>query len=506
MLTNFINLTFLLAACALLIPSLVFTLECLAAWLPLKPKSLSSGTTDKKRPNTITVLMPAHNEEAGISETIASVRAGLNPSGRVLVIADNCTDNTAQVAKAAGADVIERNAPEERGKGYALAFGLDHLKEAPPEVVVLVDADCRVEPGQLQHLANVAHELQRPAQAEYLLQPPSNPTPKSRVSGLAIVVKNHVRALGLSKVGLPCQLTGSGMAFPWEILTKAPPTGSYLVEDMLIGLELARAGHAPCFVPDVQVLSKLPVEDSSGAKQRRRWEHGHLQTIATYGVPVTIEGLTAKSRNLIAMGLDILVPPMALLLVLLAGAWVASGIVGLVGFWTLPFSLINYSLSMVVFAVFLSWIGFGRTVLPPEHLGEIPKYIAWKLPLYFSFFSKGSHQEWERTDRSDDTSNTTDTTTNATNIATTHSSPVTSASVSVKDIEETSAGAASASVLAEDLNETSAGATLAASSRPTVSSPINEDAPTTSSPSSPTDEAKSDANGELTKSANSIRP
>ena len=406
MLNTFTELTFLAAALALFVPALVFTVECLAAWLPSRkapqPEEAPSGETSSDEapgPLSIVVLMPAHNEEAGITETLTSIKSGLGDSGRILVVADNCDDATADRAREGGAEVIERNQPEARGKGYALAFGLEHLNSAPPDVVIVMDADCRTEANQLHLLAQKAQAFNRPVQAEYLLQAPENPTPKSRVSAFAVVVKNRVRALGLHRLNLPVPLAGSGMAFPWEVLKKAPPTGAYLVEDMLMGLELARAGHAPRFVPEVSVTSVLPNEDSSGQKQRRRWEHGHLQTIMTLGVPVTAEGIRKGSRDLFAMGLDLLVPPMAFLVVLLVGAWAVSGLFSLMGFWGGPYSIIKTSLTIVAFAVFTAWIRFGRDVLPFEHLISIPKYIAWKIPLYFSFLSKGSHQSWERTER-----------------------------------------------------------------------------------------------------------
>ncbi len=402
MITIFIEITFLVAALALFIPALVFTVECLAAWLPSRTKKDETPPTSNEQ--KVVVLVPAHNEESGITEALQSIREGLGDHGDILVVADNCTDSTAQVAKAAGAEVIERESKSENGKGYAMAFGLEHLKTTPPDVVVVVDADCRVEPKQLLRLAATAHHLDRPVQGEYLLETPADPTPKSRISGFAVLVKNHVRALGLRRLGLPCQLTGSGMAFPWALISKAPATNSYLVEDMLLGLEMARQGYAPRLAPEIKIRSVLPKDDQSGQKQRRRWEHGHLQTIATYGVPSIIEGFQKKNRELIAIGLDLMVPPLAFLVVLLLSSWVITGLAAVIGYWSSPYTILTYALCMVIFSVFVTWLGFGRTILPPEHLGEIPKYIGWKLPLYLSFLRSGSHQDWERTDRTTNTS------------------------------------------------------------------------------------------------------
>src|SRR5690606_21575389 len=131
-----------------------------------------------------------------------------------------------------------------RGKGYAIEFGLNELAQDPPEVVVIVDADCRVEPGSIGLLAARARETGRPIQAEYLILPP-HLAPRTAINALAFLIKNRVRPLGLHRLGLPCQVTGSGMAFPWDVIRRAPAMGSYLVEDMLMGIELARLGSAP---------------------------------------------------------------------------------------------------------------------------------------------------------------------------------------------------------------------------------------------------------------------
>ena len=133
-------LTALLAIPALLIFVLAafYGLEIFGAFLPpRKPASASAGP--------IAVVVPAHNESAGLLPTIADIKAALRPQDRLLVVADNCDDDTAEVAMRAGASVLIRNDSERRGKGFALQFALDALKDDPPAIVAFVDADCRLE-------------------------------------------------------------------------------------------------------------------------------------------------------------------------------------------------------------------------------------------------------------------------------------------------------------------------------------------------------------------------
>ncbi len=392
--TVLLELLLLGVAIALFVPALVLFFECLVALVARPPEPSMGGET----PSTV-VLVPAHDEEAGLAATLASIQAGLSAGQRIVVIADNCQDRTAEVARSAGVEVIERTSATERGKGYALVFGLDHLAAAPPEVVIVIDADCRVPVGSLPRLAAAAKRTNRPAQAEYLLEAPADPTPVSRLSGFAVLFKNRVRPLGLWQLGLPVHLTGSGMAFPYEVLRKAPPTGAYLVEDMLIGVELARLGHPPGLCPDVTLTSALPSQDDSGRRQRRRWEHGHLETLSKHGPALLRDGLTRQSLPLLAMGLDLMVPPLAFFVLLLAGVWVGTGALAALGLSSWPFHIVNWAFGLVALAVALGWARYGRAVLPPEHLLAIPKYIAWKIPLYLSFLKGGAHRAWERTDR-----------------------------------------------------------------------------------------------------------
>jgi cellulose synthase/poly-beta-1,6-N-acetylglucosamine synthase-like glycosyltransferase len=128
---------FLLLLLLLSVPVFVFAIQVVIA-LPAARRKPDPGGY---RPS-IAVLVPAHNEAAGIGATLRSIRAQLQHGDRVLVVADNCIDDTAAAASAAGAETIERHDPARRGKGYALDFGVRYLTLAPPEVVIIVDADC----------------------------------------------------------------------------------------------------------------------------------------------------------------------------------------------------------------------------------------------------------------------------------------------------------------------------------------------------------------------------
>src|SRR5262249_14964254 len=132
-------------AILLAIPVAVLCIEIIAAII-LPERHLATCFGHGVRPR-LAVLVPAHNESRGLLPTLSDIRSQLLPHDRLLVVADNCTDDTADVARAEGAEVIERHDLSRLGKGYALDYGLRHLSFDPPEIVIAIDADCRVEPG-----------------------------------------------------------------------------------------------------------------------------------------------------------------------------------------------------------------------------------------------------------------------------------------------------------------------------------------------------------------------
>lgn len=383
----------LLALLVLAVPVLVLLVQVLAARLA-SPLSSPAG---ERRPR-IAVLVPAHNEAAGIAEVVRGIRDQLVPGDRLLVVADNCSDTTAVLARAAGAEVSERFHDTLRGKGYALDHGIRQLAGDAPEVLVMVDADCLLGRGALDRIARVCAHSGRPVQALYLMHAPENTGPMRRIAEFAWVVKNLVRPLGFHKLGQPCQLMGTGMAFTWEQIRAAELASGHIVEDMKLGVDLAYAGQAPLFCPDAMVYSFFPSSDAGAQTQRTRWEHGHLSVIMSY-VPRLLGGAVKTGNGaLAALALDLCVPPLALLIVMTAAAWTVSALGWLLFSWSWPLALATVLLLSIAAAVLLAWSGFARQVLSLSELMAAFGYVARKLPLYFKFvFNR--QVEWVRSKR-----------------------------------------------------------------------------------------------------------
>ena len=390
----FVQDIFIILLVLLAIPVMIFTVQVLVSLLPYFDKPLPKIA----RPS-IAVLIPAHNEQLGIGATLDSLRAQLLPGDRIIVIADNCEDDTAAIARSYGAIAIERTDAVKRGKSYALDFGMRYLEQnQPPETVIIVDADCLIQPDTLRRLASLAVEKNRPVQALYLMYSPLNSSLKTKIAEFAWAVKNWARALGYHRLGLPCQLMGTGMAFPWALIQKANIASGHIVEDLKLGLELADQKHPPLFCPEAIVTSVFPINNEGVKSQRMRWEHGHLGMIAKEGPALLLRSIAKLNIGMLALVLDMCVPPLALLTLLvlslaLAGALLASIsqaiFLGLFGVLLLL---------MLGITVLLAWVKFGRSILSLASLGYAPIYMLTKIPLYLKFLVR-RQVEWVRSKR-----------------------------------------------------------------------------------------------------------
>lgn len=388
-------MSLLLLACLLVlaVPVAVFSLQVLAACLPAR----RPGAPPAVRPS-VALLVPAHDEARGIAATLKNLLAQLQPGDRLLVVADNCSDDTAARARAEGAEVIERQHDRLRGKGYALAFGVDHLRAAPPTVLVIVDADCELAPGALDPLVAACLQADAPAQALYLMQHATPPGLNGRVAEFAWRVKNWVRPRGAARLGLPCALMGTGMAFPWRLIERAELATGSIVEDMQLGIDLARSGHAPVFCEPALVTSRFPDTPAAVASQRTRWEHGHLGMILQRAPGLVAAGLRRGDVRLLGLAADLVVPPLALLVLLLVSLWLAAGAVAWAGLGAVAWLAASLGLGLLASAVGLAWVGWGRAVLSLADLVSVPWYVAGKLGIYLRFWSH-RQKDWVRTDR-----------------------------------------------------------------------------------------------------------
>ncbi|MBN8842314.1 MAG: glycosyltransferase family 2 protein [Sphingomonadales bacterium] len=347
-------------------------------------------------PSTV-LLIPAHNEAATIGATLQQLEPLLSDRISLLVVADNCTDETAQIARAAGHRVVERADETQRGKGYALSFGRDCLKSDPPGCVIVFDADCETDAESIADLARACIGANSVMQARYVLHSDKAASPKVQISNFAFWVKNVVRQRGLKRLGGGAVLVGTGMAFPWKIFKDMPLATANIVEDLALGIHLTQAGRAPAYLEQA-LVSSAAASESATLGQRTRWEHGFLGMAKSHALPALGQGIARGNRTLFQLGLHLLVPPLAfLILCSLAVLVLLGGLALLTGYW-LPAITLALCVAAAAAMVILNWAIEGHRWLSFGAMLRLPFYFIWKIPVYLRF-AKGDVAGWTRTER-----------------------------------------------------------------------------------------------------------
>jgi cellulose synthase/poly-beta-1,6-N-acetylglucosamine synthase-like glycosyltransferase len=376
-----------IVALAAALPVLMLALECGIGAFAAAPADKVGNAPP------VIVVMPAHDEAGGIERVISAVQSQLRQEDELLVIADNCSDDTAAIATRQGARVLVRYDPDKRGKGHALEFARAHMAPAAGRIVMILDADCTPAPGAIQHAAAMAARHDAVVQGAYLLQPPAGAGALVRLSCLAFLVKNLVRQQALRRLAGAALLQGSGMAFPWPLFSRMDLRPGSLVEDLELGLGLLLRGHRVMFDGAARFLSEAGSEKAT-VGQRRRWEHGTLMAMVHYAPRLMRAGFTGRP-HLLVVAFDQLVPPAAMLIAIAGG--LALLLAAVAGF-AAPVMVLSTAILLLGAGLAGAWARHGQTLVPPAMLGESLRYLAWKIPIALQFVTRRERQ-WIRTER-----------------------------------------------------------------------------------------------------------
>lgn len=378
------------------IPVYMFALECLLGLLPSKSKTIPNVADTL----TTAYIVPAHNEALVIADTLRALSEQMSPQDQVFVVADNCNDATADIVRKHGHTALERSNDIERGKGYALEHGMQHLKaqDKQPDIVMIIDADCLLAPGALAHLKQQVQDTRHPAQACYLMKSGNVDRIAVKVSEFAFMVKNQVRLQGASRMGMPVPLTGTGMAFPWQAIADAHLATGDIVEDMRLGVELAEQGLGAKYCPEALVYSYFPQSEEAERTQRERWEHGHLSTLKSYTPRLLKRAAKGPSLSALAMALDLFIPPLSLLVMMIGTVFAGTIALGiLLSLWHYA-SIAGGYLTLLGVVITLTWLRHGTQILTLKQLLHIPVYMVSKIAIYIGYIVR-KQTKWIRTDR-----------------------------------------------------------------------------------------------------------
>jgi cellulose synthase/poly-beta-1,6-N-acetylglucosamine synthase-like glycosyltransferase len=254
--------------------------------------------TDDATPRLL-ILIPAHDEEALLGPCLASVAAMHYAPGRfdVLVIADNCTDATAAVARAAGARCLERHDTERRGKPWAIAWALEQITAAEWDSIIVLDADSLVEPDFATALGAVGGLRHAVAQG-YIDVSNRAETALTRMAWVWSAIRfRYINGLK-NRCGLNVPL-GDGVAIGSDALRAAGGwTAFALSETWELYATMTVHGIRCIGVPAAHLYAQEARGLRQAASQRRRWTAGRLQVLLRYGRALVASPLVGAHQKL----------------------------------------------------------------------------------------------------------------------------------------------------------------------------------------------------------------
>lgn len=341
------------------------------------------------QPRRIAVLIPAHNESLLIADTVGNVRQQNYPADAyvVFVIADNCSDDTARLAREAGARVLERHGNP--GKGQGLYDALGQLMAEDWEAFLVMDADSHLHPETLATLNGALAAGAGAIQIRYGVLNP-NDSIRTRAMELSTASFNALRPLGKSVLGMSAGINGNGFCLARETVRKVPYLAHSIVEDIEYHMHLLAAGIRVDFLDQVWVKAQMPVGGRGATVQRVRWERGRIITIRNYAPRLFADWLKGQRRAFDGL-VDVLMPPVSLIALCLLPALIVG-------------SMVQRGLALLGMAImaahyFLAAWRYGSIGGLFRLSFYIPWYIAWKTHVVLASLLTERNLPWIRTDR-----------------------------------------------------------------------------------------------------------
>jgi cellulose synthase/poly-beta-1,6-N-acetylglucosamine synthase-like glycosyltransferase len=353
----------------------------------------------KSKSQRFDIIVPAHNEAGVIARTVANLKQLDWPAGqyRVIVCADNCTDETADLARAAGAAVIERQNRTLRGKGYALEFAFEWSRASgTADAVVIIDADAQATPNLL---AAIAARMEHGVQAVQVHYGVLNPLAswRTRLITIAKGAVHIVRSRARERLGFSCGVRGTGWSVTHELLRAVPYKAFSLTEDVEYGIDLGLAGFRVAYADEAHCNAEMVSNEASAGTQRERWERGRFELLRSKTGPLLRAAVRRRSAVCLDLALDLLVLPISYVGLIIAALIAVAAIAGIwlphMQFWLwLGFACAG---SLLVY-VLRGWQLSGIGLIGLWDLARAPGFLLWKLRL---LLRKRASTGWQRTER-----------------------------------------------------------------------------------------------------------
>lgn len=385
---------------------LILGLFFLTALLYLFFLAIVSVLPERRRSNWLNpaikfaLVVPAHNESLVIKRSLDSLRQVDYPEHlyEVLVIADNCEDNTAEVVRNADITCWERTDYERRGKGHVLKWAFERLiKEGGHDAYAVIDADTIVDRNFLKAVNQRISEGAKAVQGYYDVLHPER-SPMGSLSYLGFVLSRNLRYKGRTRLGWTTNLLGNGMCFTKEVIERFGWCATSIVEDIEYEMFLLMNGIKVVFAPEARIYAEIPDTFSKSKVQRGRWDTGKFEVRNKYLPKLIREGIRKKDFSYFDAAMELLIPPFSLFVIMV--------FTGFLLFLILDFHGLNMNFNIwtfVIVALSVYVVGGLLIAQPPLRLYlsliYAPYFLLWRLWVVLGGIWHRNHRVWVKTER-----------------------------------------------------------------------------------------------------------
>jgi len=383
---------------------------------PSRPASPESGRDAVATPAAgsrhmrFAIAIPAHNEASVLPATLARLREQAYPEELfdVHVVADHCTDSTAEVTRQGRGIAHERNDPPRGRKAYALQWLLHRILQDKSgyEAVAIFDADSLVDPNFLAAVEGHLRDGKQVLQGQHIIHNPHD-SPLAAMAAVDMRLNNRLRNSSRSNLGFSCRLMGDAMVLNARVLRDHGwPTVS-LNEDREYGYELLLHGIRASYVPEARSYGQAASTWRQAEPQRLRWYREVPAMQRRYAGPLIAGALRSRSLALLDGALELLMPPYSFLV---AGSAINLAVVMALSLLLPPVrGLLGVAASVCMFGAWVLYPVVGLLIdrAPPWAYRALllgPAYLAWRLWISVLVRLRGGRIGWVRTQRREESS------------------------------------------------------------------------------------------------------
>jgi cellulose synthase/poly-beta-1,6-N-acetylglucosamine synthase-like glycosyltransferase len=340
------------------------------------------------------LIVPAHNEEAMLAQTLRSIAAQTYPKElfSTHVVADNCSDRTAELARELGAITHERDDPSNPGKGQAIAWLLPQITPEP-DAYVFIDADSSIDDHFLETFDAYFAAGAQALQASYRVARPES-APLVTLRAFAFGLMHELRGRAKDRLGISVGIWGNGFAISRDALARVGWRSFSGTEDAEQHIRLVLARIPVAFAQEATVFGHMPASLNQARSQQRRWESGRLSLLRRYWLKLLRAALARNASAGVAL-IDLALPPLSLIAAFDCALFFLAALLG-------TREQLAVAISVFIGAGLYICVGFYFARLPARAylaLTHAPGYVLWKLWLYAQQLPRRNEPTWVRTSR-----------------------------------------------------------------------------------------------------------